>query len=235
MNIKSYDIAHVTKHQYLAEIANAMIDWNKIITEIERDIDISRKNNKIEKNNEGQDTGSDTDDDRDFDLNKLLELNQINIKEANNIEQTELQKIRVKLRDEVHEKLALELNPRLSGAITWVACVISWYKLQWEVQSKFERKLTKFKQQKQYFLQEFRGIVNGDAEVSTIKGARSLFKDALAEFYRESDFTLRKDMLDFLKTEEIKDVFDTSKVYKRVDTKHLPVDVAQLAATKYAD
>ena len=74
-----------------------------------------------------------------------MDLNQVSIKQAQDIENIHLNSIRSQLEKEIHNKLALYLNPKLKGAISWVACVICWYKLQHNVISKFDEKLEKFK------------------------------------------------------------------------------------------
>ena len=46
---------------------------------------------------------------------------------------------------EINNKLALNMMPRLHGLISWVACVICWYKLQHNIITKFYEKLEEFK------------------------------------------------------------------------------------------
>merc|ERR1712137_1027167 len=88
-----------------------------------------------------------------------------------------LSKIRADLEAEVHNKLALHINPELNGAITWVACVMCWYKLQRNVITKFNAQVAKFELQKETWRANFTSIVAGKTSVTTKKGAEQLFSD----------------------------------------------------------
>ena len=70
------------------------------------------------------------------------------MKQAQDIENIHLKKIKEKLGNELNQKLALHLNFKLSGAIAWVTTVICWYKLQSSVIDKFSEKLNKFEQKR---------------------------------------------------------------------------------------
>ena len=63
------------------------------------------------------------------DLQKILDLNQVSIKKAQEIETVYLEPIRKQIEKEIRTKLSLKLNLKLRGAFTWVATVICWYKL----------------------------------------------------------------------------------------------------------
>jgi hypothetical protein len=66
----------------------------------------------------------------------VLERNQITLEHANRININYLQRIQQELDDELQSKLALLVHPTLSGVITWVACVIVWYKSQRNILAK---------------------------------------------------------------------------------------------------
>ena len=63
-----------------------------------------------------------------FDLMNVIERNKITFEQAERIQMNYLQGIKQELDDELHTKLALCVHPTLYGVITWVACVIIWYK-----------------------------------------------------------------------------------------------------------
>ena len=83
-----------------------------------------------------------------------------------------LSTIRSQLEREVHGKLALHMSLLLDGAVTWVACVICWHKLQHKVMSKFSEKMRKFRDQKQAWKKTFMEIVGGKTELTTQTGAQ---------------------------------------------------------------
>ena len=114
-------------------------DWQLIVSNILEAVNKVKIIKVEESSNEEEGNLEET-----FDLQKILDLNQLNIKQASEIENNHLNAIRAQLEKEVHFKLALQLTPMFSGAITWVACVICWYKLQNNVLTKFEEKKRAF-------------------------------------------------------------------------------------------
>jgi len=208
------------KWTYLAELAYMCTDWDLIVRNIQDGV------KKINIVNESADEESSNDEDdqnleENFDLQQILDLNQVSIKQAQDIENIYLNKIRSQLEKELHNKLALYINPRLNGAVTWVACVICWFKLQNNVITKFNEKMNKFICQKAYWKNNFMQIVDGQTDVTTKKGAQQMFSDCFKDLADELTSKFKIRITDFLKSSPVLDAFNTNKVYDYMEQMYI--------------
>ena len=144
-------------------IANQRINWDKVVDKI---IQAAEQANIVE---EKKSSGDSTEEEIDkvfeeiSDLQKILDLNQVSIKKAQEIETVYLEPIRKQIEKEIRTKLSLTLNLKLHGAVTWVATVICWYKLSNKVVMQFNEQLDRFEGQKEKQREIFFQIASGGA------------------------------------------------------------------------
>ena len=123
----SYVKSNDAKWQDRAALANMMIDWGLLVEDIINLIKAEKI--VVDSTDSDQSDGGEKENniEEHFDLQKILDQNYLAIKKAEAIEHGGLQAIKQNLLREVNNKLALTLDLRLSGAITWAACIVCWY------------------------------------------------------------------------------------------------------------
>jgi len=208
---QSYEMAHNKKTVFLVELAKMCTNWVGLIDDVNQAI----QSLNIIPVTEGVD--KEDVNDANFDLQKILDLNQVNIKQAQELENVSLNVIRAQLGKEVNNKLALMMNPQLNGAVTWVACVICWFKLQDNVISNFNRNLAKFEAQKSTWKSNFMQIAAGKGSKATQSGAQQTFDDVWITVTNTIDANERKKVTDFLRSKQIVEQFDTNTVYDQME------------------
>lgn len=122
------------KWLYLSFLANKTMNWEKLVKEITNIIDI----NLEMPININESESSYADDDEIIDIKKIIEMNKINSTTAHQIVNKFLNsKILEPLDNELHQKLALHLNPEFSASLTWAAVIICWYRLMDRVKNQY--------------------------------------------------------------------------------------------------
>ena len=102
----------------------------------------------------------------------------------------------------------------LSGVITWVACVVIWYKLENSEVKMFNEEIENIKNQKYIVFKKFSEIAKGKTTATTTQFADDMFNHTFKKFNEICLKDTNQVISDYLESKPIKDNFDTEAVYK---------------------